>query len=41
MTTIRYTEGELKKLISVSDKLLYGYSLEDKAEIRLKITEVL
>ena len=30
MTTIRYTKGELKKFISVSDKLLYGYSLEDK-----------
>ncbi|MCH8928841.1 MAG: HAD-IIIC family phosphatase [Candidatus Marinimicrobia bacterium] len=30
MTTIRYSMGELKKFISDSDKLLYGYSLEDK-----------
>ena len=30
MTTIRYTKGELKKFSSASDKLLYGYSLEDK-----------
>ena len=30
MTTIRYSMGELKRFISDSDKLLYGYSLEDK-----------